>query len=259
MCQVTQFQDKKIHFEYLLNVMKTNQIQIKDLIQYVNITEDKIENPFSIKSEESKEEIKEVKEKVQTEEVKKENKKPMFKLIPSFNDDMGGEWGLDCLDEEEYNNITYLDKVKENIKIEEPKKEEIKKEEPKKKNSKPTKQKKLTKEIINNRKNVTSVEEYVECLKNHIVPCTNGYNCTRKVCHFAHLAPEVECEYTYTGELCPDPRHCGKVHQKRCTKGEKCESQNCSYKHPKDMPTEEAKKRYYETMEKYMLCVNKLR
>jgi len=296
------FESKKSHFEYIISIMKTNDIQIKDLTEYLlyqNNNKNILENPFKkmevqdikfgeidLKEEEIEEEMEEVMEEIEKEKgpfnkiTKITTEDTIKKSKTIFGNFKGKSWADDDSDNEdiinikvkpssrenydEDKNVSYLEKLNSNIvedqeftKVGKKVKQNTKKY-TKPKFTKTNKYKsKLTEDIINNRCNINSVTEYIDCLKNNMKPCKFGYKCTKKNCNFAHINTDAECDYTYTGVLCPDVRSCNKIHQKRCIYDMDCNNNYCSFKHSSDMPTAETQQAYIDSMANYENIVMK--
>jgi hypothetical protein len=70
-----------------------------------------------------------------------------------------------------------------------------------------------------------------------------------------HIDFEIDdsahCPHSYEGTLCKNVRECGRIHIQRCIHNLNCYHKNCPYLHETDMPTEEAKDNFAETMEHY--------
>jgi hypothetical protein len=87
---------------------------------------------------------------------------------------------------------------------------------------------------------VHSLEEFIDCIKEKKKP-----NIDFIIHDTAH------CSHTYEGSLCKDVRRCKKIHIQRCIAGEKCKNKNCPYLHIFDMPDNESKKSFADTMSMY--------
>lgn len=298
---LNQVESKKMACKCIEIIMNENDIQIKDLTEYLlykSIDKHQKENPFigvnkieenntknkmdiqfgqvkmdDIKKEENEGPFNKIEKITKQDEINEKKKYNMFtfsskswadsddeddyeepkKIIneeeqPKIVDDKPKNWGDYEDDQEEMSFVQVVrGKKKENTKYE---KKEYN-------YSKQYKKNKLTQEIINNRININSVEEYIDCLKNNKKPCKFGYNCTKKRCNYVHINKDAECDYTYTGKLCPDVRSCGKIHQKRCVYDIDCINNSCSYKHSSDMPTSDAKQAYIDSMIDYENIVMK--
>ena len=94
-----------------------------------------------------------------------------------------------------------------------------------------------------NKKNlpiVHSLEEFIECIKEKKKPNVDFI-----------IHDTAHCSHTFEGTLCKDVRRCKKIHIQRCIVGEKCKNKNCPYLHIFDMPDNESKKSFCETMSLY--------
>jgi hypothetical protein len=94
-----------------------------------------------------------------------------------------------------------------------------------------------------NKKNlpiVHSLEEFIECIKEKKKPNVDFI-----------IHDTAHCYHTFEGTLCKDVRRCKKIHIQRCIVGEKCKNKNCPYLHIFDMPDNESKKSFSETMSLY--------
>jgi 5'-3' exonuclease len=94
-----------------------------------------------------------------------------------------------------------------------------------------------------NKKNlpiVHSLEEFIECIKEKKKPNVDFI-----------IHDTAHCSHTFEGTLCKDVRRCKKIHIQRCIVGEKCKNKNCPYLHIFDMPDNESKKSFSETMSLY--------
>jgi hypothetical protein len=87
---------------------------------------------------------------------------------------------------------------------------------------------------------VHSLEEFINCIKEKKKP-----NIDFIIHDTAH------CSHTFEGTLCKDVRRCKKIHIQRCIAGEKCKNKICPYLHRFDMPSNEAKTSFTDTMDMY--------
>jgi hypothetical protein len=95
----------------------------------------------------------------------------------------------------------------------------------------------------NHKKNlpvVHSLEEFIDCIKEKKKPNVDFI-----------IHDTAHCSHTFEGTLCKDVRRCKKIHIQRCIAGEKCKNKNCPYLHRFDMPDNEAKKSFSDTMSLY--------
>ena len=84
------------------------------------------------------------------------------------------------------------------------------------------------------------MEEFIDCIKEKKKP-----NVDFVIHDTAH------CSHTFEGTLCKDVRRCKKIHIQRCIAGEKCKNKSCPYLHKFDMPDNEAKQAFSDTMSLY--------
>jgi len=289
--------DKINHFQYIEFIMTKNDILIKDLTEYMLYQSEKNKMETQIAKDVVEEivgDVVEVKEEVnddikiefgsiqlkdnvgpfdtiekisKTEEIAEKKKHNVFNFGKTNEVKAWGDYDSD--DDDTCGG--YLTAVKKDVEFTEVKhsknvvtkpvvKRELKvytKSKYKKNNYKHKKTPEEIEDIIKNRCNINSVSEYVDCLRNSMKPCKFTYSCTKPNCDFAHINPDAECEYTYTGELCPDVRNCKMIHQKRCLHDLDCSNRYCSFKHSSNMPTPEAQQMYIDTMTNYENIVMK--
>lgn len=126
-------------------------------------------------------------------------------------------------------------------------------------NNKKQYQKPSMEEIIKNRINVYSLDDFRECInsENKMKGCVKGWDCHLKYCKFYHILPDIHCEHTYNGTLCENVMDCDKIHIQRCKieifDNKECEKKgkSCSFIHQSDLSTDEAKQNFKDTMEEY--------
>jgi len=127
---------------------------------------------------------------------------------------------------------------------------------------------KLTDEIINNRINVYTLDDFRDCISSEkkMKGCIRGWNCTNKFCKkFYHIQPEAHCHHTYDGTLCENVLNCHHIHIQRCLneiehynngnliKAKECpnKKKSCSFLHQSDLPDDESKENFDNTMNEY--------
>ncbi len=90
---------------------------------------------------------------------------------------------------------------------------------------------------------IHTLEEFINCIKDKKKPNVDFI-----------IHDDAHCPHTFEGSLCKDVRRCKKIHIQRCTAGENCKNyktKNCPYLHKFDMPNNEAKKKFSDTMTMY--------
>lgn len=258
---VNYIQDITDHLSNIKKIMDTNHINIKDITTY---------NIYKTEFDISKREIDGMTNEDYT-ITEFSLIKPLSSSIINTNE---YEWGLDEEYVEEYvNNQNYKDILIKNIDKETVKTDEVDIEvkieitsSPKQKNDNNT----FTKKNYNHKKKynnsskesqekydkciVDNVNEYKKMLSQYMRPCKYGEKCNYKKCGFLHFPKSSECEYVYTGEICPNEFNgrCEKIHQKRCKRNLDCNKKNCAFKHVDMMPNDKAKTKYMDTMDEYI-------
>jgi hypothetical protein len=87
---------------------------------------------------------------------------------------------------------------------------------------------------------VNSLEEFIDCIKEKKKP-----NIDFVIHDTAH------CSHTFEGTLCKNVRYCKKIHIQRCISGEICKNKYCPYLHIFDMPDNESKISFNDSMSLY--------
>ena len=87
---------------------------------------------------------------------------------------------------------------------------------------------------------IYTVNEFIQCIKN------------KQKLHIDFIIDQnSHCEHTYNGTICEDVKECGKIHVQRCINNLDCQYKYCQFLHVDEMPDDEAKKNYMDTMNKY--------
>ena len=93
------------------------------------------------------------------------------------------------------------------------------------------------------KKNLTvihTLEEFIGCIKEKKKPNVDFI-----------IHDTAHCSHTFEGTLCKDVRRCKKIHIQRCIAGEKCKNKSCPFLHKFDMPSNESKQSFNDSMELY--------
>ena len=87
---------------------------------------------------------------------------------------------------------------------------------------------------------IYSVDEFIQCIKE------------KKKLHIDFtIDPESHCEHTFNGTICENVKECGKIHVQRCMNNLDCKYKYCQFLHVDEMPDEEAKENYMDSMDEY--------
>jgi hypothetical protein len=87
---------------------------------------------------------------------------------------------------------------------------------------------------------IYTVDDFIQCVKE------------KKKLHIDFtIDPESHCEHTFNGTICNDVKECGKIHVQRCMNNLDCKYQYCQFLHVDEMPDDEAKENYMDSMDKY--------
>ena len=113
-------------------------------------------------------------------------------------------------------------------------KQKVVKQQPKKKDVKQQPKKKDERFVI------YTVHEFIQCIKNK-----------QKLHIDFTIDPESHCEHTFNGTICDNVKECGKIHVQRCMNNLDCQYKYCQFLHVDEMPDEEAKENYMDSMNEY--------
>ena len=92
----------------------------------------------------------------------------------------------------------------------------------------------------NNKEIVYTVHEFVACIKN------------KKKLHIDFtIDPEAHCDHTFQGTICHKVKQCGKIHIQRCMNNLDCQYKHCQFLHLDDMPNDDAKDNFMDTMNEF--------
>ena len=99
----------------------------------------------------------------------------------------------------------------------------------------------------NNKEIIYTVQEFIECIKN------------KKKLHIDFtIDSSAHCKHTFNGTICYKVKQCGKIHVQRCMNNLDCNYKNCQFLHLDDMPDDDAKDNFMDTMKEYnMIKKNK--
>lgn len=92
---------------------------------------------------------------------------------------------------------------------------------------------------------IYTLQEFLDCIKQKMRMHTDFV-----------IADEAHCPHTFEGTLCPNVRRCGMIHVQRCIHNLDCSHKYCAFLHVDDMPTEDAKDNFMDTMEQYNAIKN---
>jgi len=87
---------------------------------------------------------------------------------------------------------------------------------------------------------IYTVHEFIQCIKNK-----------QKLHIDFTIDPESHCEHTFNGTICDNVKECGKIHVQRCMNNLDCQYKYCQFLHVDEMPDEEAKENYMDSMDEY--------
>lgn len=108
------------------------------------------------------------------------------------------------------------------------------------KQQKPTVEKKQKPVDVDNREEIYTVNEFIQCIKN------------KKKLHVDFkIHPSAHCPHTFNGTICKNVKECGLIHIQRCVHDMDCKHKYCQFLHGSDMPDDDAYYNYMETMELY--------
>lgn len=108
------------------------------------------------------------------------------------------------------------------------------------KQSKPTTEKKQKPVEVDNREEIYTVKEFIQCIKN------------KKKLHVDFkIHPSAHCPHTFSGTICKNVKECGLIHIQRCVHDMDCKHKYCQFLHGSDMPDDDAYYNYMDTMELY--------
>ena len=87
---------------------------------------------------------------------------------------------------------------------------------------------------------IYTVHEFIQCIKE------------KKKLHVDFtIDPDSHCEHTFNGKICDNVKECGKIHVQRCMNNLDCQYKYCQFLHVDEMPDEEAKENYMDSMNEY--------
>jgi hypothetical protein len=87
---------------------------------------------------------------------------------------------------------------------------------------------------------IYTVHEFIQCIKE------------KKKLHIDFtIDPESHCEHTFNGTICDNVKECGRIHVQRCMNNLDCKYKYCQFLHVDEMPDEEAKENYMDSMDEY--------
>lgn len=92
---------------------------------------------------------------------------------------------------------------------------------------------------------IYTLQDFLDCIKQKMRMHTDFV-----------IADEAHCPHTFEGTLCPNVRRCGMIHVQRCIHNLDCSHKYCAFLHVDDMPTEDAKDNFMDTMEQYNAIKN---
>jgi len=87
---------------------------------------------------------------------------------------------------------------------------------------------------------IYTVQEFIQCIKDK-----------QKLHIDFTIDPDSHCEHTFNGTICEDVKECGKIHIQRCMHNLDCQYKYCQFLHVDEMPDEEARENYMDTMDEY--------